>query len=105
MAVYYDSAALYIEGSTSLCDKIGRIDTIIDALLTNALVAAEKDNIEEYSLNDGQTIIKTTYRGTESVMKSIKAFETLKQVYVNRLDGRVSRLVDSKSIGGTGYGY
>lgn len=99
MAVYYDAADIYIEGATGLKDKITRIDAVIDALLTNALKAASNDNISEYSLNDGQTIIRTTYRGSESVMKSIRAFEGLKQIYVNRLNGRMVRLVDGKSIG------
>lgn len=103
MAIYYDSAAIYVDSATSLCDKIDRIDTVIDALLTNALIAAEKDNIEEYSLNDGQTIIRTKYRGAESVQKSIIGFMKIKQIYVNRLNGRVTRLVDGKSINGSGY--
>ena len=101
---YFDSAAIYIDSATSLCDKITRIDAVIDGLLTNALKAAATDNIEEYSLNDGQTIIKTIYRNAESVMKSIKAFEALKQLYVNRLNGRVVRLVDSKNFTGRNYG-
>lgn len=94
----FDSAYIYIESATSLCDKITRIDAVIDALLTNALKAATTDNIEEYSLNDGQTIIKTRYRNSASVMRSIKEMETIKQVYVNRLNGRMIRLVDSKNF-------
>jgi basic membrane lipoprotein Med (substrate-binding protein (PBP1-ABC) superfamily) len=100
MAIYFDSAAIYIDSATSLCDKIERIDLVIDALLTNALKAAANENITEYSLNDGQTVIKTVYRGSASVEASIAAFERIKQMYVNRLNGRVFRLVDSKSISG-----
>lgn len=104
MAVYYKSADIYIESATSLCDKINRIDQVIDALLSNALKAAANDDIEEYSLNDGQTIIRTSYRGAEAVQKSINAFEGIKQMYINRVNGRVFRLVDSKSISGSRYG-
>jgi len=96
--VVYDSASIYIEGATSLCDKITRIDTIIDALMTTALKAAANENIEEYWLDDGQSKIKTIYRGTAQIMESIKSFETIKQLYVNRLNGRVVRMVDSKSL-------
>lgn len=96
--VIYDSASIYIEGATSLCDKIARIDTIIDALMTTALQSAANENIEEYWLDDGQSKIKTIYRGTAQIMESIKSFETIKQLYVNRLNGRVVRLVDSKSL-------
>lgn len=96
--VYYDSAAVYIDSATSLCDKIARVDAIIDGLLTNALKAAENDNIQEYSLNDGQTVIKTVYRGASAVLESIHSFERIKQLYVNRLNGRMIRLVDVKNF-------
>jgi hypothetical protein len=94
----YDSAAIYIDSADTLKDKITRIDAVIDALLTVALKAAANENITEYSLNDGQTQIKTAYRGSDSVMKSIQAFESIKQMYVNRLNGRHIRLMDSKNF-------
>ena len=102
--VIFDSAAIFIDGATQLCDKIVRIDLIIDGLLTNALSAAENADIKEYSLNDGQTIIRKEYMGVEAVMKSIYAFEKLKQVYVNRLNGRVVRLMDGKSVNSRRHG-
>lgn len=98
--VYFDSADLYIEGATSLRDKITRIDAVIDALLTTATKAAANDNISEYSLNDGQTQIRTAYKGADQVFQSIAAFERLKQIYVNRLNGRSFRLIDGKNFPG-----
>jgi hypothetical protein len=94
----FDSADLYIETASTIRGKITKIDAIITALETTALKAAAKNNIEEYWLNDGQTQIKTKYRTTEDVLKSIKAFEQLKQMYVNKLNGRTIRLVDSKNF-------
>ena len=96
--VYFDSAAIFVNSSTELCDKIAKIELILDALLTNAMVAASNDNIREYSLNDGQTIIKTEYSGTDAVMKSYNAWEKIRQMYINRLNGRMVRLVDGKSV-------
>jgi hypothetical protein len=98
--VSYDSAQIYIQCGSTLLDKIARIDAIITALEDTALKAASTDNITEYQLNDGQTIIKTVYKGADSVMRSIMAFEKIKQMYVNRLNGRVIRLVDSKNFTG-----
>ena len=105
MAVYYDSAAVYIQTATDLCDKINKIDEVINALIDNALVAAGKNNIEEYSLNDGQTVIRTKYRSAADVQESINGFEKIKQMYVNRLNGRVVRLQDGKSMTRNRYGY
>lgn len=96
--VVYDSAYIYIDGATSLCDKITRIDAIIDALMTTALKSAADDNISEYWLDDGQSKIKTVYKGTDKVFESIRSFEKIKQIYVNQLNGRAFRMVDSNSL-------
>lgn len=96
--VTFDSAGIYIASATSTEDKITRIDAIITALLTVSLTAASNDNISSYMLDDGQTKINTAYKGVDSVVASIKAFEDLKTYYQNQLNGRVFRLVDSKSF-------
>lgn len=96
--VVYDSAYIYINSATTLCDKIDKIDSIITALEDTALKSAANDDITEYNLDDGQTKIKTVYKGTDAVLKSINSFIKLKQYYVNQLNGRHVRLVDGKSM-------
>jgi hypothetical protein len=98
--VIFDSADIYIECATSLQDKIARIDAVIDALLTTALKSAARGTISEYSLNDGQTQIKSVYRSPKEVQAAIVAFEGIKQLYVNRLNGNMFRLMDSKNFTG-----
>ena len=96
--ITFDSADIYIESQATLRAKITAIDAIISALEATALKAAATDNITEYWLDDGQTKIKTTYKGADAVLRSITAYERIKQMYVNRLNGRVVRLVDSKNF-------
>jgi predicted translin family RNA/ssDNA-binding protein len=96
--VVYNSASIYIESATSLRDKITRISAIITALEDTALRAAAGEDIEEYWLDDGQTKIKTVTRGLDKITASIQAFEKLKQMYVNRLNGRMIRLSDSRNF-------
>jgi hypothetical protein len=98
--VTYDSEGVYIASCKTVRAKIVAIDAIIDALMLTAAKSASNDNITQYSLNDGQTIINTMYRGTKAIFESIKSFETLKQMYTERLNGRVVRLVDSKNFTG-----
>lgn len=100
--VVYDSAAIYIDSATDLQAKIARMDAIIAALETSALTAAGTANFSEYSLNDGQTIIKTTYRTIEDVQRGILGFERIRQMYINRINGRVFRMVDSKNLSPNG---
>jgi hypothetical protein len=99
----FSSAYLYIECATTKREKIAKIDAIIDALLDTALKAAANDNILSYTLDDGQTKINTMYKGTAGVYASIAAFRKLRQVYVNTLNGRGMRLVDSKTFNGRPY--
>lgn len=81
-----------------MCEKIEKIDAIISALEDTALQSAANDNIDEYWLDDGQSKIKTSYKGTDQIFKSIIAFERMRQIYVNRLNGFVVRMVDSRSL-------
>lgn len=96
--MYYDSAALYIESATTMQARVIAIEAIITALLTVAATAAANEDITEYSLDDGQTKIRAVYRGAASVMQSIRNFEALKHMYLNRLNGRGTRLVDGQNF-------
>ena len=103
--VYYDSFVSYVKSAADLKAKIARIDTIITALEDSALESAANQNFEEYQLDDGQSRIRTNYRSTEDIFKSINGFEKLRQQYINRLLGRQTRLVDlhSNVINQTGF--
>lgn len=96
--VFFDSADIYVQSGTTLRAKILKIDAIIAALETSALKAAAKNSIQEYTLNDGQTTIRTAYRSAAEVSASITAFEQIRERYVNKLNGRVVRLVDGKNF-------
>jgi hypothetical protein len=97
------SADLYIESCTSLKAKIAAIELIQEALLTSALKAASKGAVSQYSLNDGQTTISATYRNAKEITESYNSFEAIKQMFLNRLRGRVVRLIDSKNFTGNGF--
>ncbi len=102
--VVYSSCGKYIESCATLEAKIAAIDVILEALENQALSAAGKEGVLEYKLNDGQTIIQETYRGSVSIAKAINDFETIKQRYINRLTGRVFRAVDGKNFPTNRYG-
>lgn len=98
--VIYDSAGIYINESADLHGRVVRIDQVIDALLTTAAdsAASGTGNYKEYSLDDGQTKIRTVYSTIADIYASINALEKLKQLYLNRINGRVFRLVDGKNF-------
>lgn len=98
--VTYDTAQMYVQSKTTLEEKLAAVEAIMDSLLLMAADSAGSSNYSEYYLDDGQTKISTKYRSVMDVQAGIFAFERLRQMYLNRLNGRVLRLVDSKNFRG-----
>lgn len=99
----FDSADIYINQGINVREKITKIEAVITALEDSALKAAANGSVSEYSLDDGQTKIRTVYRNATEVANAITAFETIRQRWINQLNGRQVRLVDSKNfINGNG---
>lgn len=86
---------LYVDSASSLEAKIARIDTIITALEDQFInSAAGNSDLEYYTLDDGQTKITTAYRDVRLIPQAISRFETLRTMYINRLNGRCRILRD-----------
>lgn len=86
----------FIRCSTDTTDKIARIDAIIEALEDSMLAGALKANIEEYSLDDGQTKIKTVFRDVKSIEGAITALTRRKNRLINNCVGYRYGLQDGK---------
>lgn len=99
----FDSCGLYIESKTTLRSQIAAMDQIILALNVAILRAASGENVTEYQLNDGQTIIKQINRGVSAMTKSLMEIERLRNYYINKFNGRVFRAVDSKNFRNNGF--
>ncbi len=100
--VTYDNEGLYIDSKTSNAAKAKACSQIISALLTLAATEAASDGVSKYTLNDGQVVITAEKRGVNSIMASIKGFENLRKYYIAQVNGRMTRLVDSKNFTGNG---
>lgn len=80
--------SLYIESTTSLTEKLSRIDAIILALENRMLnFSSGTSDKMSYSLDDGQVKISTQYRSIEDMAKGINAFEVMRQRIINKLNG------------------
>ena len=98
--VIYDSSYKYVTSCADLRTRIARIDAIITALEETVLLAATNATVTDYMLDDGQTKISETYRDPAAVAVAINAYERIKERYINKLNGRVFRAVDSKNLNG-----
>lgn len=97
---YYSSFIEYMRTCSDIKARIAAIDSIISALYASAAEAATGENVIQYSLNDGQTIISATPRSSRQITESITAWEALRNREVQKLTGRVTRLVDGKNLTG-----
>lgn len=100
--VTYQSTYDYITKPTDLLIRINRIQTIIDTF-ENAIVAnAANAHLQEYSLDDGQSKIRTGYRSMKELTDGLMGLDLLLQRLIVRYNkfnnGSVIRLVDSKNL-------
>lgn len=96
--VVYDSSYIYITSCSDLRERIRRIDVIIDSLLNSSLETALSDDKQEYWLDDGQVKVKVVRRSAAESTNAIKQLESIKNIYLNQLNGRMVRLIDAKNF-------
>jgi len=96
--VTYNSEIDYIQSATTLTERLARVRAIQLQLEATLLKSALNDNITEYSLDNGQSKMKTIYRGTEAITRGLTALDVIEQRILNQLNGRVVRLVDEKNF-------
>lgn len=100
--VVYTSAYEYIHSTNDLLTQIGKIKQVIDALTQAMIDGAPSGNILEYSLDTGQSKMKTVYKSATAIVDQIAALEKLNDIYVvkyNKINnGSIVRLVDSKNL-------
>lgn len=81
---------MYIESATGLLDRLDKICLIIAALEDRLIIIAGGDTmeVEEYTIDDGQTKIQTKYKSFTELTSAIKNFTTIKEILLNKLNGR-----------------
>jgi hypothetical protein len=106
--VIYESAYDYIIKSSDELIKINRMTAIINAYSDSLLEGALNGNVSEYSLDDGQSKIRTVNRSPKDLADLIRVLELQRDrliVRYNKLNvGSMIRLVDSKNQRNN-YGY
>lgn len=97
--------AEYITNSEGLEQRYNRISAVIVALENLQLQVIANGDVDEYTLNDGQTTIRTKYRSPESIAKAINAYEQIKvRIHAQMTGQRVMRLMDAKDNQSLRYG-
>lgn len=94
----FASESEYLESTTTTESRLQAMDRILLALDSAFLQLAQNADVQEYTLNDGQTIIRTQLRSAAQVEQMYAAIEIQRQRLINRLNGRCSRLSNVRTI-------
>jgi hypothetical protein len=102
--VVYESISKYVESASSLEAKLAKIDAAMLVLFDALIKVATNDHIDEYRLDNGQTIIHTKYKSAAQVQKGIDGLQFARDKLLAVLNknkfGHIQRLVDSKNMNG-----
>ncbi len=94
---YYTKFSDYlIKQKQSDKERLDAIDQLIEMTILKQLDAVTNNDpsISEYQFEDGQVKIRTAYRTSSDFKNALASLESIRQIYVNRLKGRVMNLVD-----------
>jgi len=92
--------SIYIESKTTLLDKINAIDLLVDKMIIKIgeTVDGNELTLDSYWMDDGQMNVKTQYKSLEDIEMSVFRLERMKQMYVNRYNGRSFVLRDFRGL-------
>lgn len=85
----YITLSEYIESKSKLIGKIQTYDLIIKKLEEAMLLAIESGHIKQYEFDDGLMKVRTEYRSVNDIANAMTGYERLRQMYINRYNGRV----------------
>ena len=94
---FYPSYRQYIDEECGLIERINRLDALVLALLESGLNAAMNQDVQDYTLNDGQTTIRVRVGDVQQIIKMAEQAEALKEFYKAQFNGRVFRLRDHEA--------
>lgn len=89
---HFITISQYIESKTTLLAKIAAYDLIITGLENAMLLAVESGYLKQIEFDDSMMKVRTEYRSVEDVAKAMLGYEKIRQMYINRLNGRVTVL-------------
>jgi hypothetical protein len=83
-----------LESDTSLMTQLVNMRAIRDQMLLVKAQGIMKDRVQEYQINDGQSIVRFTYKSFNDLDKHYKEILKLIIELENQLLGRNSRLIN-----------
>lgn len=96
MNVEYMTMPEYFESKSKLIGKVATYDLLIESMEKSILLATDSGHLIQYELDDGQMKCRSQYRNVSAMADAITGLEKLRQMYINRYNGRTNRLVGGR---------
>lgn len=96
MNLEYMTISEYFECKSKLIGKIATYDILIESMEKALLEGTLSGHLIQYELDDGQMKVRAQYRNVNDMAKALSGLEKIRQMYVNRYNGRGVRLVGGK---------
>lgn len=93
MNAEYMTIPQYVECKSKLIGKVASYDILIESMEAAFLEATVSGHIAEYELDDGQMKCRTRYRSITDMGNALNGLIKMRQYYINKYNGRVTRLV------------
>ena len=93
MNTTYTTISEFVEAKSKLIGKIATYDLLLEQMELAMLTGIESGHLVQVELDDGMMKLRTQYRNVNDLTKAITTIEKLRQMYINRYNGRGMRLV------------
>lgn len=78
----------YIESKCTILEKIAAYDNLIAKMEASMLEGITSGHLVQYEMDDGMMKVRAQYRSVSDMTKALSGLETLRQRFINRLNGR-----------------
>jgi hypothetical protein len=92
MNAEYMTISQYIESKTTLQAKIIAYDNLIEKMELTILEGIGSGHLVQYEVDDSMMKVRAQYRSVADMTKALAGLETMRQRYINRLNGRCTVL-------------
>lgn len=93
MNVEYTSISQFVEAASRNLDKVAVYDRLITAFENSMLDATASGHYLQYEMDDSQIKVRVQYRNMKDMVAAMDGLIKLRQMYINRNNGGVTRFV------------
>lgn len=92
MNIEYMTIPQYVECKSKLIGKIATYDLLIENMEAALLEGIASGHLNQYEMDDGQMKVRAQYRSVDQMRAGINGLIGLREMYINRFNGRATTL-------------